>query len=354
MSELLKREKMARALFEVGAPPHQFWDDVGLDKRELYLCMADAALSQGSSTGAPQAPAPDGERMITVPYNPCLEKLRPGEPFFVLLGRDKQAPESVLCWANARERAEGKTAWTEQAREVVQEMVAYSGAPPARSAAMTDDEAMRRLSANEVACYRWPDDTSEHKALRAAFMDGAASAAPTTSPEPPFDLAAFQREAETWETVESEQSSHSEIPNHLNCSKSSNGSPEPDAVRTSGKALVKQLRSTMHRLNGQAYSSLLSQLNEFEAVLSRPAHGGWQDISTAPKEPQPLPNDYRGPDILLNLGTYADVGSWFRHSARGDDGWWTCHTMPVKPIGWMPVPDLTIARNERQTGGPRS
>lgn len=49
---------------------------------------------------------------------------------------------------------------------------------------MTEDEAMRRLSANEVACYRWPDDTSEHKALRAAFMDGAVSAAPTTSPEP--------------------------------------------------------------------------------------------------------------------------------------------------------------------------
>jgi hypothetical protein len=55
MSELLKREKMARALFEVGAPPHQFWDDVGLDKRELYLCMADAALSQGSSHLAPGA-----------------------------------------------------------------------------------------------------------------------------------------------------------------------------------------------------------------------------------------------------------------------------------------------------------
>lgn len=58
MSELLKREKMARALFEVGAPPHQFWDDVGLDKRELYLCMADAALSQGSGDHAPQVPEP--------------------------------------------------------------------------------------------------------------------------------------------------------------------------------------------------------------------------------------------------------------------------------------------------------
>ncbi len=48
--------------------------------------------------------------------------------------------------------------------------------------AMTDDEAMRRLSANEVACYRWPDDTVIHKALRNAFMDGAAlSAAPASA-----------------------------------------------------------------------------------------------------------------------------------------------------------------------------
>jgi len=38
------------------------------------------------------------------------------------------------------------------------------------------DEAqnMARLSASEVACYRWPEDTTEHRALRAAFMDGAA------------------------------------------------------------------------------------------------------------------------------------------------------------------------------------
>lgn len=47
-SPLLKREQMARAPFEVGAPPHQFWADVGLDKRELYLCMADTALQHAA------------------------------------------------------------------------------------------------------------------------------------------------------------------------------------------------------------------------------------------------------------------------------------------------------------------
>jgi hypothetical protein len=34
--------------------------------------------------------------------------------------------------------------------------------------------AQRALSASEVACYRWPDDTPEHKALRQAFCEGAA------------------------------------------------------------------------------------------------------------------------------------------------------------------------------------
>jgi hypothetical protein len=40
-----------------------------------------------------------------------------------------------------------------------------------------------RLSASELACYRWPEDTAEHRALRAAFMDGAASAVSAASAE---------------------------------------------------------------------------------------------------------------------------------------------------------------------------
>lgn len=35
-------------------------------------------------------------------------------------------------------------------------------------------EHMARLSASEVAGYRWPGDTVEHRAMRAAFLDGAA------------------------------------------------------------------------------------------------------------------------------------------------------------------------------------
>ena len=65
---------------------------------------------------------------ITVPFNPCLAKLREGEPFFVLLGRDKQAPNAIMTWANDRTAAEGASAWTEQAREVAYAMAEYSGA----------------------------------------------------------------------------------------------------------------------------------------------------------------------------------------------------------------------------------
>ncbi|MDB5607744.1 MAG: hypothetical protein JWP25_4644 [Bradyrhizobium sp.] len=75
--------------------------------------------------------AQSAQETPTVPFNPCLAKLRPGEPFFVLLGRDKQAPNAVMTWANDRQAAEGKSAWTDQAREVAHAMATYSGIGPA-------------------------------------------------------------------------------------------------------------------------------------------------------------------------------------------------------------------------------
>lgn len=104
----------------------------------------------------------------------------------------------------------------------------------------------------------------------------------------------------------------------------------------------------------EAKDMALEKAEAILAALSRPAHGGWRDMSTAPKDAQPLPHDYRGPEILLNLGTHADVGSWFHSSMSDRKGWWACHTLAVKPIGWMPIPDLSIPRNDGQTGGPRS
>jgi hypothetical protein len=62
---------------------------------------------------------------VLVPFNPCLAKLSQDEPFFVLLGRDAQAPMAIEAWAGYREAAEGKSDWTAQAREVANSMRAY-------------------------------------------------------------------------------------------------------------------------------------------------------------------------------------------------------------------------------------
>lgn len=44
-----------------------------------------------------------------------------------------------------------------------------------QSAIDTPNEAdMRAFGASDAACYKWPDDTPEHKALRAAYIEGAA------------------------------------------------------------------------------------------------------------------------------------------------------------------------------------
>lgn len=48
---LLQREWMAKALFEVDAPGHLEWEDVGLDKRERYLCLADTAINKAALWG---------------------------------------------------------------------------------------------------------------------------------------------------------------------------------------------------------------------------------------------------------------------------------------------------------------
>ena len=45
-------------------------------------------------------------------------------------------------------------------------------------------ETMRAFGASDEACSRWPDDTPEHKALRAAFIAGAIAAAGCEQCEP--------------------------------------------------------------------------------------------------------------------------------------------------------------------------
>jgi hypothetical protein len=42
--------------------------------------------------------------------DPCVQKLQPGEPFFVLLGRDVHASQALSTWISYRLRTEGRTA----------------------------------------------------------------------------------------------------------------------------------------------------------------------------------------------------------------------------------------------------
>jgi hypothetical protein len=46
---------------------------------------------------------------------------------------------------------------------------------------------MAAFGASDEACYRWPEDTPEHKALRAAFIAGAAAEAMRGKEPMPWD-----------------------------------------------------------------------------------------------------------------------------------------------------------------------
>lgn len=59
--------------------------------------------------------------------NPCLAKRKPGEPIFVLLGRDPEAPDAIRAWAERRAARERVASWRKvnAARAVATEMQNY-------------------------------------------------------------------------------------------------------------------------------------------------------------------------------------------------------------------------------------
>lgn len=59
--------------------------------------------------------------------NAYLNKIKDGEPIFVLLGRDRQAPEAIRAWADARDAAEGPSDKTRDARTIAERMAIYAG-----------------------------------------------------------------------------------------------------------------------------------------------------------------------------------------------------------------------------------
>ena len=84
---------------------------------------AAAALSAIDAALSPAQPAQD--RRILAPWNPCLAKLKDGEPFFVLLGRDEQAAAATRHWATLRELERGPSDKTASAYRLADDMDRY-------------------------------------------------------------------------------------------------------------------------------------------------------------------------------------------------------------------------------------
>ena len=55
---------------------------------------------------------------------------------------------------------------------------------------MSDIEKMAAFGASELACYRWPGDTAQDRACRAAYCDGAAWSAAEIDRLRPIEAAA--------------------------------------------------------------------------------------------------------------------------------------------------------------------
>lgn len=95
--------------------------------------------------------APCPRRAVTPPTrNPfeghcCIP--RDGEPFFVLLGRDKQAPACVEKWVADREAAKPGDDKIAGALEIAGKMRAYSGAPTPPAAQASEEEVERAWKA---------------------------------------------------------------------------------------------------------------------------------------------------------------------------------------------------------------
>lgn len=53
----------------------------------------------------------------------------------------------------------------------------------ADAASPGSDADMRAFGASDAACCKWPDDTPEHRACRAAYVEGAAASSPSVTEE---------------------------------------------------------------------------------------------------------------------------------------------------------------------------
>lgn len=66
--------------------------------------------------------------------DPCAQKLEDGEPFFLLLGRDKDAPEALQSWIECRLSSEGETDKVREAMKTRNRMWTFQNARERRTA----------------------------------------------------------------------------------------------------------------------------------------------------------------------------------------------------------------------------
>jgi len=157
---------------QVSAPPSLSAAIEAVDKLALDEGLDLATLERAKvalrtlAVSAPPPSAPEGDGTIVVPFNPCLAKLRPGEPFFVLLGRDVDAETAVRVWVESRTYRRGASDKTRSALALADAMRAYREAPPLPNPAQPTP--VEAAAAEEWVTDREPteDDADEQGLVR--------------------------------------------------------------------------------------------------------------------------------------------------------------------------------------------
>jgi len=147
-------------------------------------------------------------------------------------------------------------------------------APPVRSAASTV----------EPVPFAWVlpgDDTARDDGFIDARIDREGEFTKPLYTTPPNPVVAENATTETTARVrvwDEARGAHflQDVPNsEPNCSKSSNGSPEPDAVRGIPEEALRELR-ILQNIGNANNANVQAAATRILAALSRPAHGGWE------------------------------------------------------------------------------
>ncbi|WP_133020338.1 hypothetical protein [Sphingomonas sp. PP-CE-1A-559] len=110
----------------------------------------------------------------------CLAKRRPGEPMFILLGRDPDAWQIVRAWAARRLNAGGDPEHSMQGMKTANAMREYAADPANRPASAPDASAYPRLDATQtreaelVAALSGLELTEDGYSLRVSYDGDAA------------------------------------------------------------------------------------------------------------------------------------------------------------------------------------